>query len=384
MSKSRFAPIVPALTLAMGGLLFSVNLSVAAPLSSASSAGQEDPAKKTLRQRQFKSLAEAIDRADEELETDYAYGVAVLVYTIRTPDDQTMPIRTELRSIGNAGGGYIPGKASTNEAVVRPVFVRKSTRPVALHILAPGFDRYIRRVILHPGELVVWEDIVLEPMTNRSTASLVGHVRLEDDDEELEGMVIYIDQEAVAFTDASGRFEVDPVRAGKLRVSTHKSGYLGMNAEVKVAAGDLERCELVGYRKRFARVRWAYQPDGTRNFDGAMPTGTAVLSTRKLSRVSFAKGFQQINSRSDFLISQVDDQLVLRHFDMRSGKSPASILIKDTQFDEVYEAPESGYAQSETPLRPGDIYVFRCYDGKHYAMMEVLEITDEAPSPNRP
>ncbi|MFQ5462696.1 MAG: hypothetical protein ACE5E5_08730 [Phycisphaerae bacterium] len=105
------------------------------------------------------------------------------------------------------------------------------------------------------------------------------------------------------------------------------------------------------------------------------------MSPNKLSRVSFAKGFKQVSGRSDFLMTQKKDQLVLRHFDVRGHNIPASMLVKDTSFDELYEAPKSEYERTNAPLRPGDLYVFHCYDGKHYAMMEVVDITTEPSSP---
>ena len=35
----------------------------------------------------------------------------------------------------------------------------------------------------------------------------------------------------------------------------------------------------------------------------------------------------------------------------------------------------------ETPLQPGMVIAFRCYDGEHYAKLEVLEIIDTPPEP---
>ncbi len=252
------------------------------------------------------------------------------------------------------------------------------------HFIARGFDRYKRRLVFRPGELVVWDDIVLEPMTDRTTGWVVGRVRLEDEEDSHEVFAISVDQEVAGFTDGSGYFSIDPVRAGKLRVSAQKPGYVGMNADLEVASGRERACELVGYRKRFAHVRWAYQPDGTRYFDGDTATGTAVVSWSKPYCVSFAKGFEQSNhGRSDFAISQVKNQLVLSHPDASRSKKEASIRIRDNGFEDVFEAPESGYTQSEAILRPGDLYVFRCYDGKHYAMMEIVDITTESPPRKR-
>ena len=305
---------------------------------------------------------------------------SALVYTISAHDGRTVRARTKLYFRDDGRGGYIAGIASTTEAVLQMVFMKGSTRLVELHITAPGFDKYRRKVILRPGELTIWSDIVLEPITERSAAAVVGRVRLENENENLEGLVIYVDQEAATLTDASGYFVADPVRAGKLILTTRKDVYPLIHAEVTVVAGQEHSCELIGYRKRFAHVRWAYQPNGTRQFDGDTRTGTAVLSSDTLSRMSFARGFKQVYEKSDFRVTQEKDRLVLDHFDISAVKSPASVLVKNISFDELQEAPKSGYTRSKATLRPGDLYVFRCYDGKHYAMMEILDITDELPS----
>lgn len=377
MSTTCNTRIGPLLAVALGSIIFPVNIVIADPPSSAPSTDRKDTRNRILLQQRFQSLDEAIARAEEELETESRVKTAALVYTIRAADDQTVHARTELRYLGKSGSGYLPGKITTSQFMLQPVFILSTPRPVELHIIAPGFDTYKRRVILHAGELIVWDDIVLEPMTERSTASVMGRVWLDDEEENLEGIVIYIDQEAVTFTDASGYFMADRVRAGKLRVSAHKPGYVGLETKVRVAGGYEQVCELNGYRKRSAHVRWAYQPDGSRDFDGDIPTGTAMLSSRKLYRVSFAEGFKQVSGHSDFFVTQVEEKLVFRHFDVFGTKMPASVRIKDTRLDELSEAPETGYKRNDTPLRPGDLYVFRCYDGKHYAMMEVLDVTIE-------
>ncbi len=360
-------------------LLACISLTDVGLLSTALCTDSKNKKGTRVQRQRLDSLDEAIAKAKIELNTDHTVGVAAIVYTISTLSGQTIQAHTKFRSAGRSAAGYIPGTISTSEAVMQPAIIRGATRAVELHVIAHGFERCIRRVILHPGELVIWDDIVLEPITNQTAASIVGRVRLEGEKDDLEGLVIYVDNDAAAFTDASGYFAIDSISSGRIQLSTQKTGFLGLRTEVRVAAGEVEVCELTGHRKRFAHVRWAYQPDGTRHFDGETRTGSAVLSTRKMSRISFAKGFQQVSGLSDFLITQEKDQLILRHFDMRGGNIPSSILIKDSSLDDFNMAPDSGYARTETPLHPGDVYFFHCYDGEHYAMMEVLKITTERP-----
>lgn len=381
MTKACRSGIIHFFALSLGIGLFSIDRLLADPPSTDRGEAPTVAPKKTARQQRFKSLDAAIRRAEVELRTDYKFPIAALVFTFATPDDQPVQARTELHFIGGSRGGYLPGRASSSGAALIPVLVSRASQPVELHIVAPGFEKYVRRAILKPEVVTIWDDIVLEPITERSAASVAGRVRLEDEEEDLEGMVISIDQEAVTFTDAEGYFVADPIRPGKVRISSHKTGYLGLHTELKVGSGYEHTCELVGYRKRFAQVRWSYQPDGTRSFDGDVRAGRAVLSSGKLSRVSFAKGFKQVKKYSDFLVTQEKDRLVLRHFDVRGRKFPGSLRIKDGDLDEIEEAPASGYERSEFVLRPGDVYVFHCYDGKHYGMLEVLDIAVEPPSP---
>jgi len=380
MSTSFNFQFVCVLVLALGNMLCTANPLVASPPSSAQSGDSDAGCESELRQQRFATLEEAATRAYEEIDTPHRFEVAALVYRFTAPDRQTVRGMTELHFVGGGRGGYSPGSAKTADAVLQPVFIHRLPQAVELHIMAPGYEKYVRRGVLYAGELTVWDDIVLAPITHRTAATVMGRVWLEDESESLEGMVVTVDQEPVTFTDASGYFVATPVRAGNLRIAAYKPGYLGMCAELKVDRAAERACKLKGFRKRYARVRWAYQPDGTRSFVNGLRTGTAVLSVRELSRVSFAEGFTQVSGFSDFLVEQKNDRLMFRHFDQSGFNSPESIRLEHTSLDGLAEAPESGYKLSEFPLRPGEVYVFRCYDGEHYGMMEVLDITVEPPS----
>ncbi|MCH8880933.1 MAG: hypothetical protein IID34_13770 [Planctomycetes bacterium] len=337
----------------------------------------EDTEKATLRARRFKSLTEAVARGAELLATEAGARYAVIVYAVSAHDNRPLHARANLYFVGTGRCGYLPGHASSDEVVLQPVRLLRGTQPVELRVVADGYERLARKGMLRVGELAIWDDFVLSPLTASSAAAVVGRVWLEDEAVDLEGLAIYVDGEALAIADASGYFVAEPVSPGKVNISTHKPGFSGLYAEVTVRPRDEVTVELNGYRRRFAHVRWAYQPDGTHSFEGDVLVGTATLSSGKLSRVSFIEGFEQVGRHSDFLIRQEEDRLVLNHFDVSGPQRPASIQMKDTPFDRLFEAPNSGYDRKKKTLHPGDVFLFRCYDGKHYAMMEVLEITDQ-------
>ena len=66
---------------------------------------------------------------------------------------------------------------------------------------------------------------------------------------------------------------------------------------------------------------------------------------------------------------------MLRHFDVRKGGSiPGIIKMENTEIEDITVAPESGYTQSKIVIQPGELYIFRCYNGKNYALMEIIDV----------
>lgn len=295
-----------------------------------------------------------------------------LIYRVHSEDGLLDRARTEFHWTGRGRGGYRPDGISEGQTEVR---FERAGQPVELRVIHPDYHEFRRPIVFEKGIVIVWDDIVLEPVTPENSCTIKGTVRLEDGADA--GGISISGGDASATTDENGNFTLAGIRSGSVGVGARKPGYHGLYTNVDVARAQTGTCQLQGYRIRKAKVRWAYQPDGSKVFDNNnVVTGTAVLQDDELDRVSFAEGFRQVCGESDFLVYQTKDSLLMRNFDARSGDGPA-IFETDGNFDDVNQVPDSFILRCGShTLQPGKVYVFRCYDGQHYAKMEVLEIID--------
>lgn len=356
-------------------IIFIENVTAAKPKTTDQRQQSSELRRDFFRVQNYDSLYDALGSADEKIAANARFDVAVIVYTVSTADGQPIKANTKFRGKGKDGPGCTPGRIKTNEVAVQPVAIlqHQVTKPVELRISAPGYQEVVRRVILKVDDIVIWDDIILTPITYETAAIIVGRLTLENDDPE--GIAIYVDNEAVTFTDAKGYFLTDMVRSGTVEVSAYIRGYPRLNKKITLHPGEETTVELNGFRHRQARIRWAYQPNEIRVFDKNIRTGEALITAVRNSRISFTKGFQEVLQRSDFHIYQEDDKLMIQNFDKpRRGIPPGIIKFENKSLKDIIEAPESGYAQSKIEIQPGDVYIFRCYDGKNYALMEVLDV----------
>jgi hypothetical protein len=331
----------------------------------------------SIRERKFDTREEAVAEGERMLSEGHWMNLAIVIFSVRAMDG--LPFRGKTKLYDARGLGHIPGQVGPGEFVLKVVQVRETTYPAALHLIVPGFTRLEKRVILRAGDLVIWDDIVLEPISPKNAGSIAGRVWLEDEEESVDGIVISVDGEALAFTNNQGYFVIDEVRSGTVTLLASKRGFAGLREKVKVKAGTQTAVVLSGYKLRFAHVRWLYQPDGTRSLKGVLPQGEEILGLSDRRRVSFAKGLANVQGRSDFSIKQVGHELVLWHFDVNTGDRPEAILLKSGTFDNVFEAPDGGYRRKQWTLREGDLFVIKCFDGKHYGMLYIISVTNEKP-----
>ncbi len=318
-------------------------------------------------------LALARKTKDELKKSKEHKNDGALIYRVHSEDGLLDRARTEFHWTGKGRGGYRPDTISENQTEV--VFERDG-QSAELWVANADYHEFRRSVVFKKGKVIVWDDIVLERVSPGNSCTIKGTIHLEDDADP-GGISISCDETSTT-TDVNGEFTLAGLRSGHVGVGARKPGYYGLYTNVDIVRGQTASCQLNGYRIRKAKVRWAYQPDGSKVFDNNnVITGTGILQENELDRVSFAAGFRQVQvcGGSDFLVYQTKDRLMMRNFDRNSKNGPA-ILETDSKFEDVTEVPDFDYNRKPYTLQAGKLYVFRCYDGQHYAKMEVLEIID--------
>jgi hypothetical protein len=317
--------------------------------------------------------AKAALATDEKLKNHGA-----LVFWIAS-GDETMPrSHVELRFKGGIAGSR-PKSLDPGDIAVE--FARDGWK-ADLRIETAGYEVFQREIRFEGGEVVVWDDVVLEPLRRDRASVIVGTLWLEDEDD-LEGIRVFTSRGEQTVTDARGRFVLRPVAPGETRVGARKEGFHGLIATLTVEPGRQASCSLEGYRQRCALVRWAYQPEESVQLTGAaLREGHAIIEPRGLHRISFSEGFKNVGAKSDFLVSQRADELTIHNFDQSGPGGPGIIKLSGLSYEEVTAAPNMEFpTHKHHSLQPRDIFVFRTYDGKHYAKMEVLEIYIGEPPP---
>lgn len=308
-----------------------------------------------------------VSAAAAELSTEKKAEYGALIVVPRTRDEREVTLDVRLY----AGGGYRPARGVTDEALT---FEQRHGQEVELRILAAGYHDFRRKGLMRSGQIIVWDDVYLEPVTERTAVTIRGRVRLEGGADPA-GIHVSGNSVVVTETDERGAFELKGLGAGSISVVAGKEGYLSAVKKVEAGPGERAEVELVMYLERSALVRWAYQPNGSADLVNGVVGGRAVISPRGLHRVSFANGFEQVSGKSDFMILQEDRELYIRCFDVQ-GRKEGFVEFPGASFDRVTEAPRMDYKTSKRPLRAGSVYVFHCYDNEHYAKMEVVRILD--------
>jgi hypothetical protein len=300
------------------------------------------------------------------------YGA--LLFKVQSEDRELDEARVELHWTGGGRGGYRPDSVQPNDP---KLYLGEAGQSAKLRIFSPGYHEFNRSFVFRRGEVLVWNKIILEPVTRENSATIKGTIELEDQADPNGIQVKASDR--LGATDKSGIFTLPEIRSGEVRVRAYKPGYHGLYTSVKVDRGETATCKMKGYRSREAHVKWVYQPDGSREFTNkSVVHDTAVLKDGELDRVDIGEGFKNVKAKSDFLIYQKADKLRLKNFDVRGAGGPAIYKAKKS-FNAIKQAPEFSYTGEKFTLDEGDVFVFRCYDGEHFAKLKVVKIRKSNP-----
>ena len=319
-------------------------------------------------------IAARVAEAETALQTaEHKRDGAVVVF-FRTP--QTNPERVDVRLQSMTGRGYVPIIA----APAIPAIGYRQAGLTMLRIRAPSYHEFTRPLDLREGQVVVCDDIVLDPVTDKTASTVTGTVRLENSKNGRAQVSIF--RQNPIDTDNAGHYRLERVGTGQLTLLAYSPGYVAEFKYVDVPTPGRYEFDFHLYRKRYALLRWAYQPQPTIRLIGQLLHGTAIVDDEHLDRISLAKGFQQVNGRSDFCVRQIEDKLFMEHFDASpTSNQPASLPCSGRTFDEVTEAPQAIYNRLRKPLQVGDVYALRCHDGEHYAKLEVIDVFLEGEPP---
>lgn len=314
----------------------------------------------------FVTVEEAIAYANDWIAEGERGSKAAIVLSVQTEDETPRRIDGKIERVpaGHRNASFSTGSAWVDTTRAGELIVR---------LRVEGYHEFEKRVQLQPGEVLVLDDIRPERIDPQDSIDILGMVKLEDG-ASAESIHVRAGT-ATAQTDAHGRFRLSGLGAGEVRILASKEGYEGLKKTIHAKKGDKTTIVIEGWRKRYALVRWAYQPDGSRDLSAGIESGKAIVDSRNLERVSFKEGFVRVNRHSDFLIYQRNDHLFMRNFDQGKG-NPGIVELPGATFDEVREIPEVEFATRHHVLREGYVYLFRSYNGDYYAKMQVLEIID--------
>ncbi len=319
---------------------------------------------------------EIAKKLQKECVTEQRWHSRALVYRIRTNDKkQQQRINVEFQYGLTGSGGTMGSNCLTNTFNVFWMSIDCNFR---LRADLPGYHQLERKILAEGSRILVLDDLELEPVTPDNQATLTGTVHLEDDADP-SGIRIRTGKYTVT-TDASGKFFFPSMGSGVFTIYGHKDGYLGMHETVNLKRKESQNITLHGYRERLAVVRWAYQPNESRNLTGKdLIEGFAVLRANGLDRVSFKEGFVNVNGESDFGIRQKEEKLILSHSD--GGREEGQyMVVKNRTMDDVVHAPGGEYRTRSITLAQGDVYVIKCWGHRNYGKMEVLALIEDGRS----
>ncbi|HNO79678.1 MAG TPA: hypothetical protein PKN33_16650 [Phycisphaerae bacterium] len=330
----------------------------------------------------FETLDSALEYAESQFDDEHRAEQAVIVfrYTLAEGDSDE-----RARVHFYSGSGFEVRGIKPNVYFVYRIGRYRESFTYKVMVNKNGYNEVIHPLKITPGEITIVDDIELHEVDAVEGSTVIGTVMIEGN-ESLEGIRVELDGLSIE-TDELGQFQFNDVAMGRKYVKAFLPHYYFKPVGVDLESGSLSDVSLEGYYKRRAKIRWAVQPDGSRNLETGLNEGEAIVGGPDDSRFSFVDGKVVSNNPSDFGLLPSKDGLVLGIIDR--GKNGAECAkLKDISLDEVRQAPDTKYSQPYQPVREGDVFVFRTRGDHLYGKLEIVEILvdrgDKVPRDKKP
>lgn len=330
----------------------------------------------------FETLDSALEYAESQFDDEKRAEQAVIVfrYTLAEGDSDE-----RARVHFYSGSGYEVRGIKPNVYFVHRIGRYRETSTYKVLVNRHGYNEVIRPIKITPGDITIVDDIELHEVDAVDGSTVTGTVMIEGN-ESLEGIRVELDGLSIE-TDEVGQFQFSDVAMGRKYVKAFLPHYYFKPVGVDLESGSLNDVSLEGYYKRRAKIRWAIQPDGSRNLETGLNEGEAIVGGPDDSRFSFVDGKVVSNNPSDFGLLPSKDGLVLGVID-RGRKGAGCSKLKDISLNEVRQAPDTKYPQRYQPVSEGDVYVFRTRGDHLYGKLEIVEILvdrgDKVPRDEKP
>lgn len=319
--------------------------------------------------RSFENLDTKIAVTQDAFKRGFHAGDGALIYCNRSSDGLMVKAEVRLDYTSLTHAGMQQDVATEGQCTV---LYGPNGDSFDLQLWAPGYHQFHRAGVFREGKITVWDDIVLDKVTDESGAIIEGIVRL-DDGRPADEILVRLGNAVQTKTDREGRFRFANCPEGVVAVYGRKTGYTGLTCSPRTRRGETSACELLGFRVRTAIVRWVYQPSASRDLVNGVESGIAILGGHRPSPIKMSDGFQLTPSGNDFDVVQEGQGLKIR-IPATQPPGPGILRITGTSYDQIMSAPTGDYGRAEFALEPGAVLVLRSLDSEHYAKLEVLRV----------
>ncbi len=207
-------------------------------------------------------IDKAIQQAREEIKMNgHRKGHHILIVKAVTKDQkaftgqQVFGVKAELQR----WLGYRRRSISNDEY---KFYIGKPGVTYELRVMAPGYHQFSREITFGEEQVVIWENVVLEPVTSDTASTITGTLWLESSKDKLGGVIVRAD-DSRTITDDNGRFTLSGLRSADLTISAKVEGYIGLGEWVNLKKASKINVDLKGYRKRKYKIEWAHQDSGS-------------------------------------------------------------------------------------------------------------------------